>query len=33
MPILYSIDINFNITIPDFVGGVNISGASNYTKA
>ena len=33
MPILYSIDINFNITIPDFVGAANISSTSNYTKA
>jgi hypothetical protein len=30
---LYSIDINFNITIPNFIGIVNISGTSNYTKA
>jgi len=30
---LYSIDVNFNITIPNFVGVVNISGTSNYTKA
>ena len=33
MPILYSIDVNFNITIPDFMGIANISGTSNYTKA
>ena len=33
MPILYSIDINFNITIPNFAGVANISGTSNYTKA
>ena len=33
MPILYSIDINFNITIPDFMGIINISGTGNYTKA
>ena len=26
-------DINFNITIPNFAGVVNISGTSNYTKA
>jgi len=26
-------DINFNITIPNFVGGANISGVGNYTKA
>ena len=32
MPILYSIDINFNIAIPDFIGVVNISSTSNYTK-
>jgi hypothetical protein len=32
MPILYSIDVNFNITIPNFIGVVNISSASNYTK-
>ena len=32
-PILYSIDVNFNITIPNFAGAVNISGTSNYTKA
>ena len=33
MPILYSIDINFNIAIPNFIGIVNISSTSNYTKA
>ena len=33
MPILYSIDINFNIAIPNFKGVVNISSTSNYTKA
>ena len=33
MPILYSIDIDFNIAIPNFAGVVNISGTSNYTKA
>ncbi len=33
MPILYSMDINFNIAIPDFAGATNISGTSNYTKA
>ena len=33
MPILYSIDVNFNITIPDFAGVVNISSTSNYIKA
>jgi hypothetical protein len=32
MPTLYSIDVNFNIAIPNFIGVVNISGASNYTK-
>jgi len=32
MPISYSIDINFNIAIPNFTGTVNISGTSNYTK-
>ena len=32
MSILYSIDINFNITIPNFAGAVNISGINNYTK-
>ena len=26
MPISYNIDVNFNITIPDFTGVVNISG-------
>jgi len=26
-------DINFNITIPNFAGVVNISGTSNYTQA
>ena len=26
-------DINFNITIPNFIGVVNISSTSNYTKA
>ena len=33
MPILYSIDINFNIAIPNFIGGANINSAGNYTKA
>ena len=33
MPILYSMDVNFDIAISDFVGGANISGASNYTEA
>ena len=33
MPILYSIDVNFNITIPNFAGIINISGTGNYTKA
>ena len=33
MPILYSIDVNFNITIPNFIGIANISSTSNYTKA
>jgi len=33
MPILYSIDVNFDIAIPDFVGVINISSTSNYTKA
>ena len=33
MPISYSIDVNFNITIPNFTGVVNISSTSNYTKA
>ena len=32
MPILYSIDIDFNITIFDFAGVVNINSTSNYTK-
>ena len=32
MPILYSIDVNFNITIPNFAGIANISSTSNYTK-
>ena len=32
MPILYSVDINFNITISNFAGIINISGTSNYTK-
>ena len=26
-------DVNFNITIPNFMGRVNISSASNYIKA
>ena len=26
-------DVDFNITIPDFVGVVNISDTGNYTKA
>ena len=26
-------DVNFNITIPNFAGVVNISSTSNYTKA
>ena len=33
MPILYSIDINFDIAISNFVGIANISGISNYTEA
>ena len=33
MPILYSIDVNFNITIPNFIGVIDISSTSNYTKA
>jgi len=33
MPILYNIDVNFNIAIPDFIGRVNISSLSNYAKA
>ena len=32
MSILYSIDVDFNITIPDFAGIVNINSTSNYTK-
>ena len=32
-PILYSIDVNFDIAIPDFAGIINISSTSNYTKA
>jgi hypothetical protein len=32
MPILYSININFNITIPNFISAVNISSTSNYIK-
>ena len=32
MPILYSINIDFNIAIPDFTGVVNISSTSNYAK-
>ena len=32
MPILYSIDINFNITIFDFAGAVNINSTGNYIK-
>ena len=32
MPILYSIDVNFDIAIPNFAGAINISGTSNYTK-
>ena len=31
-PILYSIDVNFNITISDFAGVVNISSTGNYTE-
>ena len=26
-------DVDFNITIPDFVGVINISGTGNYIKA
>jgi hypothetical protein len=26
-------DVNFNITIPNFIGVINISGTGNYTKA
>jgi len=26
-------DVNFNITIPNFAGVANISGIGNYTKA
>ena len=33
MPISYSIDVDFNIAIPDFIGVVNISSTGNYTKA
>ena len=33
MPILYRIDINFNIAISDFTGVANISSTSNYIKA
>jgi hypothetical protein len=33
MPISYSIDVDFNITILDFIGAANISGTSNYIKA
>ena len=33
MSILYSMDVNFDIAIPDFVGVVNISNTSNYIKA
>ena len=29
MPILYNIDVDFNITIPDFTSIVNISGTNN----
>ena len=32
MPILYSMDINFDITIPDFIGTVNISGTNNKAQ-
>ena len=32
MPILYNIDINFNIVIFDFTDIANISGISNYIK-
>ena len=32
MSILYSIDVNFNITIFNFVGTANISSTSNYSK-
>ena len=30
---MYSIDVNFNIAIPDFAGVANISGIGNYTEA
>ena len=33
MPILYSIDINFNIAIFNFINIANINSTSNYTKA
>jgi len=33
MPISYSIDINFNIAIPNFVGIANINSIGNYIKA
>ena len=33
MPILYSIDINFDITIPDFASITNINNTSNHIKA
>ena len=33
MSILYSIDVNFNITIFNFTGTANIDGINNYIKA
>ena len=33
MPISYSIDVNFDIAIPNFTGIINISSTGNYTKA
>ena len=33
MPISYSIDVDFDITIPNFAGVANINGISNYIKA
>ena len=32
MPILYSIDVNFNITIFNFAGIANINNTNNYIK-
>ena len=33
IPISYSMDVNFDIAIPNFAGVINISSTGNYTKA